>query len=126
MNATIARNLKYVSIVPKIRDMQIKMFFLEDSDSCYKLLEEVAIMIAAVGVAAELDPKMRTPEATKKLLEVRRTISICQTLINCDMWDTSTHKELDDGVEAAKWLEKRTSEVYKLTAQLAKESDAQN
>lgn len=120
MNATAVKSTKYVPLTPKIRDMQIKMFYLEDSDTCYKLLEEAAIALACVGVAAELDPKMRTSEAEKKLDSVRKAISVCQALINTDMWDTNLHKEIDDGMEAARWLEKRTSEVYKLTAQFTK------
>lgn len=118
--ATTSKPLKYVPRFSFIRDTQIKLFFLEDSDTCYKLLEEVAIVMATIGVAAELDVKMKTSEAEKKLAALRKAIALCQTIIYTDMWDVSLHREIDDGLEATKWLEKKVSEVYKLTAQLAK------
>ena len=72
--------------------------------------ERVALMLAVVGVASELDPKIGGDDVGVRIL--RGGMSACQALISTDKWDSTQAVAIERALEEAEALNKRVHPKY--------------
>jgi hypothetical protein len=84
---------------------KIKLYMMEDGEPCADLLENLALMLATIGVASELDPDIGGEDVGVRIL--RGGMSACQALIKTDKWDSTQAVSIERALDEAQLLNKR-------------------
>lgn len=81
---------------------QIRALLLEQGEACAEFAEGVAIKLAEIGTAAELEPRLK-PSDLRKLL-IFTAMPKLQSAITTDEWDYSSALDIANAIEAAQSL----------------------
>jgi len=106
----VARAVAQKKLAGELLNRKLKLYMMQDGESCFQLLENVALMLAVVGVASELDPKIGGEDVGVRIL--RGGMSACQALINTDKWDSTQAVAIERALEEAEALNKRVHPKY--------------
>ena len=101
----VARAVAQKKLANELLDRKLKLYMMQDGESCYVLLESLAMMLATIGVASELDPDIGGDDVGVRIL--RGGMSACQALINTDKWDSTQAVSIERALEEAEALNKR-------------------
>ena len=101
----VARAMAQKKLASELLNRKLQLYMMQDGESCFRLLEGVALMLAVVGVASELDPKIGGDDVGVRIL--RGGMSACQALINTDKWDSTQAVSIERALEEAEALNKR-------------------
>lgn len=85
-------------------DQRIRVYLLEEHESCAEFVETLAVKFVIVGQSAELDPAI--VKTDYRLLSIRESIPTLQELIYSDDWSLKNTKQLDAAIENAVLLSK--------------------
>lgn len=83
---------------------QIRLFMLDEGESCWQFAETIAVKFIIVGQSAELDP--RIDKADPRLQQLRDGIPLLQDLIRSDSWRKDQALTLNSAIEAAQTLKR--------------------
>ena len=106
----VARAMAQKKLADALLNHKIKLYMMQDGESCYALLEGLAMMLATIGVASELDPDIGGEDVGVRIL--RGGMSACQALINTDKWDSTQVVAIERALDEAQLLNKRVHPVY--------------
>jgi hypothetical protein len=106
----VARAVAQKKLANELLDRKLKLYMMQDGESCYVLLESLAMMLATIGVASELDPDIGGDDVGVRIL--RGGMSACQALINTDKWDSTQAVAIERALDEAQLLNKRVHPVY--------------
>ncbi len=106
----VARAMAQKKLADALLNHKIKLYMMQDGESCFQLLEGLALMLAVVGVASELDPKIGGEDVGVRIL--RGGMSACQALIKTDKWDSLQAVPIERALDEAQLLNKRVHPVY--------------
>jgi hypothetical protein len=83
---------------------------MQDGEPCAAPLEELALMLATIGVASEMDPDIGGEDVGVRIL--RGGMSACQALIKTDKWDSAQAVPIERALDEAQVLNRRVHPVY--------------
>ena len=106
----VARAMAQKKLADALLNHKIKLYMMQDGESCYALLEGLAMMLATIGVASELDPDIGGEDVGVRIL--RGGMSACQALIKTDKWDSTQVVAIERALDEAQLLNKRVHPVY--------------
>ena len=106
----VARAVAQKKLASELLNHKIKLYMMQDGESCYVLLENLAMMLATIGVASELDPDVGGDDVGVRIL--RGGMSACQALIKTDKWDSTQAVPIERALDEAQLLNKRVHPVY--------------
>jgi hypothetical protein len=106
----VARAMAQKKLASALLNHKIKLYMMQDGESCFQLLEGLALMLAVIGVASELDPKIGGDDVGVRIL--RGGMSACQALISTDKWDSTQAVAIERALDEAQLLNKRVHPVY--------------
>ena len=106
----VARAMAQKKLADDLTTRKIRLYMMQDGDPCADLLEELAVMLATIGVASELDPDVGGDDVGVRIL--RGGMSACQALINTDKWDSAQAVAIERALEEAEALNKRVHPKY--------------
>ena len=106
----VARAMAQKKLANELLDRKLKLYMMQDGESCADLLEELAVMLATIGVASELDPDVGGDDVGVRIL--RGGMSACQALIKTDKWDSTQAVPIERALDEAQLLNKRVHPVY--------------
>jgi hypothetical protein len=89
---------------------KIKLYMMQDGDPCSDLLENLALMLATIGAASEMDPEIGGEDVGVRIL--RGGMSACQALIKTDKWDSAQVVSIERALDEAQVLNRRVHPVY--------------
>jgi hypothetical protein len=89
---------------------KIKLYMMQDGEPCAAPLEELALMLATIGVASEMDPDIGGEDVGVRIL--RGGMSACQALIKTDKWDSTQVVPIERALDEAQVLNRRVQPVY--------------
>ena len=85
-NNPVARAIAKQALSKALRDQKIKLYMMDDGESCADICEGIGMTLGVIGYASELAGLGDTPE--NKIL--RGGLSACTQLLKADKWD-KTH-----------------------------------
>lgn len=106
----VARAMAQKKLADDLTTRKIRLYMMQDGEPCADLLEELAVMLATIGVASELDPDVGGDDVGVRIL--RGGMSACQALINTDKWDSAQAVAIERALEEAEALNKRVHPKY--------------
>lgn len=106
----VARAMAQKKLADALLNHKINLYMMQDGESCYALLEDLAMMLATIGVASELDPDIGGEDVGVRIL--RGGMSSCQALIKTDKWDSTQVVAIERALDEAQLLNKRVHPVY--------------
>ena len=106
----VARAVAQKKLADDLTTRKIKLYMMQDGEPCADLLEELAVMLATIGVASELDPDVGGDDVGVRIL--RGGMSACQALINTDKWDSLQAVPIERALDEAQMLNRRVHPVY--------------
>ena len=106
----VARAVAQKKLADDLTTRKIRLYMMEDGEPCADLLEELAVMLATIGVASELDPDVGGDDVGVRIL--RGGMSACQALINTDKWDSLQAVPIERALDEAQMLNRRVHPVY--------------
>ena len=106
----VARAMAQKKLADALLNHKLKLYMMQDGESCYALLENLAMMMATIGVASELDPDIGGEDVGVRIL--RGGMSACQALIATDKWDSTQVVAIERALDEAQLLNKRVHPVY--------------
>jgi hypothetical protein len=106
----VARAMAQKKLSDALLNHKLKLYMMQDGESCYALLENLAMMMATIGVASELDPDIGGEDVGVRIL--RGGMSACQALIATDKWDSTQVVAIERALDEAQLLNKRVHPVY--------------
>ena len=106
----VARAIAQKKLERDILVTKLKLYMTPDGASCSDFLEEIAMLLATVGVASELDPDIGGDDVGVRIL--RGGMSACQALIKTDKWSIDQAVAIERAVDEAQLLNKRVHPVY--------------
>lgn len=106
----VARAMAQKKLERDILIVKLKLYMTPDGAECADFLEEIALLLATVGVASELDPDIGGEDVGVRIL--RGGMSACQALINTDKWDSTQVVAIERALDEAQLLNKRVHPVY--------------
>lgn len=106
----VARAVAQKKLADALLNHKIKLYMMKDGEPCFQLLESLALMLAVIGVASELDPKIGGDDVGVRIL--RGGMSACQALISTDKWDSTQAVAIERALDEAQLLNKRVHPVY--------------
>lgn len=101
----VARAMAQKKLSDALLSHKIKLYMMQDGESCFQLLEGLSLMLATIGVASELDPKIGGEDVGVRIL--RGGMSACQALITTDKWDSTQAVAIERALDEAQALNKR-------------------
>lgn len=106
----VARAIAQKKLEREILLVKLKLYMTPDGAECADFLEEIAVLLATVGVASELDPKIGGEDVGVRIL--RGGMSACQSLIKKDKWSLDQAVAIERAVDEAQLLNKRVNPKY--------------
>ena len=106
----VARAMAQKKLADDLTTRKIRLYMMQDGEPCADLLENLALMLATIGVASELDPDIGGEDVGVRIL--RGGMSACQALINTDKWDSTQAVAIERALEEAEALNKRVHPKY--------------
>ena len=106
----VARAVAQKKLADDLTTRKIRLYMMQDGEPCAVLLEELAVMLATIGVASELDPDVGGEDVGVRIL--RGGMSACQALIKTDKWDSLQAVPIERALDEAQLLNKRVHPVY--------------
>ena len=106
----VARAVAQKKLADDLTTRKIKLYMMQDGEPCADLLENLALMLATIGVASELDPDIGGDDVGVRIL--RGGMSACQALIKTDKWDSLQAVPIERAVDEAQLLNKRVHPKY--------------
>ena len=106
----VARAVAQKKLADDLTTRKIKLYMMQDGEPCADLLENLALMLATIGVASELDPDVGGDDVGVRIL--RGGMSACQALIKTDKWDSMQAVPIERALDEAQLLNKRVHPVY--------------
>lgn len=86
------------------------MYTRNDGDPCADRLDDISLMLATLGVASELDPKIGGEDTRVRIL--RGGLSACQQLLVKDKWDTTQTVPIERAIECGEELNRIVGTQY--------------
>jgi hypothetical protein len=106
----VARAVAQKKLADDLTTRKIRLYMMQDGEPCADLLENLAVMLATIGVASELDPDVGGDDVGVRIL--RGGMSACQALIKTDKWDSLQAVPIERALDEAQLLNKRVHPVY--------------
>jgi hypothetical protein len=106
----VARAVAQKKLADDLTTRKIRLYMMQDGEPCADLLENLALMLATIGVASELDPDIGGDDVGVRIL--RGGMSACQALIKTDKWDSLQAVPIERALDEAQLLNKRVHPVY--------------
>ena len=106
----VARAVAQKKLADDLTTRKIRLYMMQDGEPCADLLENLAVMLATIGVASELDPDVGGEDVGVRIL--RGGMSACQALIKTDKWDSLQAVPIERALDEAQLLNKRVHPVY--------------
>jgi hypothetical protein len=106
----VARAIAQKKLERDILIVKLKLYMTPDGAVCADFLEEIALLLATVGVASELDPAIGGADVGVRIL--RGGMSACQALIKTDKWSLDQAVAIERAVDEAQELNKRVHPKY--------------
>jgi len=106
----VARAMAQKKLADDLTTRKIKLYMMEDGEPCADLLENLALMLATIGVASEMDPDIGGADVGVRIL--RGGMSACQALIKTDKWDSAQAVPIERALDEAQVLNRRVHPVY--------------
>ena len=106
----VARAVAQKKLADDLTTRKIRLYMMQDGEPCADLLENLALMLATIGVASELDPDIGGEDVGVRIL--RGGMSACQALIKIDKWDPLQAVPIERALDEAQLLNKRVHPVY--------------
>ena len=106
----IARAVARKKLSDAMLTFKLWMYTRSDGDPCADRLDDISLMLATLGVAAELDPNIGGDDARVRVL--RGGLSACQQLLISDKWDTAQTVAIDRAVECGEELNRIVGTQY--------------
>jgi hypothetical protein len=106
----IARAVARKKLSNGLLTFKLWMYLREKDEPCADRLDDIGLMLATLGVASELDPKVGGDDRRVRIL--RGGLSACQQLMLTDKWDPTQTVAIDRAVECAEELNKVVGSQY--------------
>ena len=106
----VARAVAQKKLANDLTTRKIRLYMMQDGEPCADLLEGLALMLATIGVASELDPDIGGDDVGVRIL--RGGMSACQALLKTDKWDSLQAVPIERALDEAQLLNKRVHPVY--------------
>jgi hypothetical protein len=106
----VARVMAQKKLADDLTTRKIRLYMMQDGDPCAAPLEELALMLATIGVASEMDPDIGGEDVGVRIL--RGGMSACQALITADKWDSAQVVPIERALDEAQVLNRRVHPVY--------------
>jgi hypothetical protein len=106
----IARAVARKKLSDAMLTFKLWMYISSDGDPCADRLDDISLMLATLGVAAELDPKIGGEDTRVRIL--RGGLSACQQLLVKDKWDTAQAVPIERAVECGEELNRIVGTQY--------------
>jgi hypothetical protein len=106
----VARAMAQKKLADDLTTRKIRLYMMQDGEPCAAPLEELALMLATIGVASEMDPDIGGEDVGVRIL--RGGMSACQALIKVDKWDSTQVVSIERALDEAKLLNRRVHPVY--------------
>jgi hypothetical protein len=106
----VARAMAQKKLADDLTTRKIKLYMMQDGEPCADLLENLALMLATIGVASELDPDIGGEDVGVRIL--RGGMSACQALLKTDKWDSTQAVSIERALDEAQLLNRRVHPVY--------------
>lgn len=106
----VARAIAQKKLEKDLLVIKLKLYMTPDGAACSDFLEEIAMLLATVGVASELDPDIGGADVGVRIL--RGGMSACQAMIKTDKWSIDQAVAIERAVDEAQLLNKRVHPVY--------------
>ena len=106
----VARAVAQKKLADDLTTRKIRLYMMQDGEPCADLLENLAVMLATIGVASELDPDVGGEDVGVRIL--RGGMSACQAMIKTDKWDSLQAVPIERALDEAQLLNKRVHPVY--------------
>jgi hypothetical protein len=101
----VARAVAQKKLAEDLTTRKIKLYMMQDGEPCADLLENLALMLATIGVASELDPNIGGADVGVRIL--RGGMSACQALLKTDKWDSAQAVPIERALDEAQLLNRR-------------------
>jgi hypothetical protein len=101
----VARAVAQQKLAADLTTRKIKLYMMQDGEPCADLLENLALMLATIGVASELDPDVGGEDVGVRIL--RGGMSACQSLLKTDKWDSAQAAPIERALDEAQVLNRR-------------------
>ena len=101
----VARAVAQQKLAADLTTRKIKLYMMQDGEPCADLLENLALMLATIGVASELDPDVGGEDVGVRIL--RGGMSACQSLLKTDKWDSAQAVPIERALDEAQVLNRR-------------------
>jgi hypothetical protein len=106
----VARALARKKLSDAMLSFKLWMYTRNDGDPCADRLDDISLMLATLGVASELDPKIGGIDTRVRVL--RGGLSACQQLLVKDKWDTSQTVAIERAIECGEELNRIVGTQY--------------
>lgn len=106
----VARAMAQKKLADDLTTRKIRLYMMQDGEPCSAPLEELALMLATIGVASELDPDIGGEDVGVRIL--RGGMSACQAMITTDKWDSNQVVAIERALDEAQHLNRRVHPVY--------------
>jgi hypothetical protein len=106
----VARAIAQKKLERDILIVKLKLYMTPDGAVCADFLEDVALLLATVGVASELDPAIGGADVGVRIL--RGGMSACQALIKTNKWSLDQAVAIERAIDEAQELNKRVHPKY--------------
>jgi hypothetical protein len=106
----VARAMAQKKLERDILVVKLKLYMTPDGAACAHFLEEIALLLATIGVASEMDPDIGGEDVGVRIL--RGGMSACQALITTDKWDSAQVVPIERALDEAQVLNRRVHPVY--------------
>ena len=106
----IARAVARKKLSDAMLMFKLWMYTRDNGDPCADMLDDISLMLATLGVASELDPKIGGDDARVRVL--RGGLSACQQLLVSDKWDTTQTVAIERAVECGEELNRIVGTQY--------------
>jgi hypothetical protein len=101
----VARAVAQKKLADDLITRKIRLYMMQDGEPCADLLENLALMLATIGVASELDPDIGGEDVGVRIL--RGGMSACQALLKTDKWDSTQAVPIERALDEAQVLNRR-------------------
>jgi hypothetical protein len=106
----IARAVARKKLSNGLLTFKLWMYMSNDGDPCADRLDDISLMLATLGVASELDPKVGGEDTRVRIL--RGGLSACQQLLLNDKWDTAQTVSIERAVDCGEELNRIVGTQY--------------
>lgn len=101
----VARALAQKTLSNALVVHKIRLYMMTEGEPCSDYLDGIALMLATIGVASELDPKIGGDDVGVRIL--RGGMSACKAMLLTDKWDPTQAVSIERALDEAEALNKR-------------------